>query len=256
MANGFQPAKGGSADAFVAKLNPNGTALAYSTYFGGSGIDAGTAIAVDSNGSAYVTGFTGSNDLPTDQAVQSTFSGGSFDGFVAKLSQNGTALNYSTYLGGNGIDSVFGIAVDSGGNPSVMGVTDSLNFPLSNAWQPAFNGGAADLFIARFIPTTTPTPTPTPTPTAAPVQPPIPPGPIGLQSAAPFQVSSAYKAASGALVSGAGGVQFSYSAADNRYTITLPGHEAGLPRVRMKHGIASGVAGLVLLGAGVWLGRR
>jgi Calx-beta domain-containing protein/beta-propeller repeat-containing protein len=148
--NALQPTKGGSSDAFVAKLNPDGKALAYSTYLGGTGIDGGTAIAVDSSGSAHVAGFTRSNDFPTASALQRMFGGGSYDAFLTRLSPGGTALDYSTYMGGGGIDTAFGVAVDSGGNAHVMGVTDSSNFPTANALQRTFGGGTADLFIASI----------------------------------------------------------------------------------------------------------
>jgi hypothetical protein len=144
---------GGSVDAFAAKINPSGSALVYSTYLGGSGIDGATAIAVDSNGSAYVTGFTGSTDFPTSDALQPVSGGGSFDAFVAKLNPSGTALDYSTYLGGAGIDAGFGIAVDSSGNAYVMGQTDSTGFPTASPLQPTNGGGSSDVFIAKIVPT-------------------------------------------------------------------------------------------------------
>jgi Calx-beta domain-containing protein/beta-propeller repeat-containing protein len=149
-ANALQRNYAGGVDAFVAKLNPAGTALTYSTYLGGTSIEGGTAIAVDSAGNAYVTGFTGSTNFPTVGASQGIFGGGSFDGFVAKLNRAGSALDYSTHLGGSGIDSGFGIAADASGNAYVMGVTDSANFPVTNAFQPTNGGGTADLFIARL----------------------------------------------------------------------------------------------------------
>ena len=140
----------GISDAFVTKLNPNGSALVYSTYLGGSGIEGGTAIAIDSGGAVYVTGFTSSNDFPTTFPLQQTFGGGGFDGFVAKVNSSGSALEASTYLGGSDIDSAFGIALDSARNAYVMGVTASTNFPTANPLQQAFGGGTADLFIARI----------------------------------------------------------------------------------------------------------
>ncbi len=149
LANAAQPLKGGSADAFVAKLNPSGNQLVYSTYLGGSGIDGGTAIALDSSGSAYVTGFTASTNFPTANPIQQVF-GGAYDGFISKLSSSGSALEYSTYLGGSGIDSGFGIAVDASRNAYVMGVTDSANFSVANAFQATYGGGTADLFIAKI----------------------------------------------------------------------------------------------------------
>ncbi len=97
-------------DAFVTKVAPDGTALAYSTYLGGSSGDFGLGIAVDGSGSAYVTGDTLSADFPTSPGAFDRSSNGSFDGFVAKLSASGAGLTYSTYLGGSGEDISYGIA--------------------------------------------------------------------------------------------------------------------------------------------------
>src|SRR3989442_1233628 len=94
----FQTAFGGSVgDGFVTKLNVTGSALVYSTFLGGSGVDVGLGIAVDAAGSAYVTGFTLSPDFPTIRgAFETAFGGGSIDGFVTKLNGMGSALVYST----------------------------------------------------------------------------------------------------------------------------------------------------------------
>jgi len=129
-------------DAFVTKLNSTGTALAYSTYLGGSKIDFATSIAVDSNGSAYVTGGTDSTDFPTTaNTYQSTYTGGSCgpstathpcaQSFVAKLSPAGDALAYSTYFGGNGDTLASGIAVDSSNSAYVTGFSNSTNLPTT-----------------------------------------------------------------------------------------------------------------------------
>ena len=101
-----ESSRSGGGDAFVTKLNPTGSALVYSTYLGGSGNDDGYGIAVDSAGNAYVTGATGSTDFPTTPgAFQTTCNGGNYcakyDAFVSKLNPTGSALVYSTYLGGN-----------------------------------------------------------------------------------------------------------------------------------------------------------
>jgi uncharacterized protein (TIGR03437 family) len=135
-------------DAFVAKYTPAG-ALVYVTYLGGSSDDAGTAIAVDSLGNAYVTGFTTSTNFPTVKgSFQTTFGGQGTsayfqdfgDAFVAKLNPAGTALVYSTYLGGSNDDEGLAIAVDSAGNAYVGGATQSTNFPTSNAYQSKYGG--------------------------------------------------------------------------------------------------------------------
>ena len=138
-AGAFQTAPGGccgSYDVFVAKLNPNGSGLVYSTYLGGSGWDGGAAIAVDSAGNAYVTGYAGSTDFPTTRgAFQTTFGGGA-DAFVTKLNPSGSGIVYSTYLGGRSYDGSRAIAVDADGNAYVTGATVSTDFPTtSGAFQ-------------------------------------------------------------------------------------------------------------------------
>jgi photosystem II stability/assembly factor-like uncharacterized protein len=117
---------------FVSKLNRDGSALVYSTYLGGIGWISG--IAVDRQGSAYLTGYTYSSELPVVNALQAT-GGGKSDPFVTKLSPQGSALIYSTYLGGENEDAGFGIAVDVSGNAYVTGATYSHAFPLVNPFQ-------------------------------------------------------------------------------------------------------------------------
>lgn len=133
--NAFQPAFAGqqfSSDAFVTKFTPAG-ALSYSTYLGGpNGSDTGFGIAVDASGNAYVTGFTSSTSFPTQNPIQGSNGGGfSTDVFVTKLNSLGSALIYSTYLGGTGSDNGRGIAVDSANNAYVTGTTDSGDFPIT-----------------------------------------------------------------------------------------------------------------------------
>jgi hypothetical protein len=152
----FQPILSGS-DAFVAKLNAAGSALAYSTYLGGSGLDGGNAIAVDLTGAAYVTGFTQSADFPTTPGAFANFGSDPFtsDAFVTKLNPAGSALDYSTCLGGkNGSEGGNGIAVDSGGNAYVAGRTSSGDFPTTvGAFQPIRRGQMADGFVTKLNPT-------------------------------------------------------------------------------------------------------
>ena len=102
----FQDTKGADYDAFVTKLNPAGSALVYSTYLGGSGTDdGGCGIAVDAAGNAYVTGYTARpTSRPPTRPCRRTNGGGPYDAFVAKLNADGSALVYSTYLGGSGDD--------------------------------------------------------------------------------------------------------------------------------------------------------
>ena len=148
-ANAVQAAYGGGGDAFVLKLDPSGSTLLYSTHLGGSDSDLGSGIAVDSSGNAYVTGYTWSTNFPTATPLQAVYGGG-YDAFVTKLNAAGSALLYSTYLGGSGREDGYGIAVDSAGNAYVTGSTASTNFPTANAFQPVFGGGSYDAFIAKI----------------------------------------------------------------------------------------------------------
>jgi len=150
-ANALQPAYGGGYDAFVTKLNPSGSALVYSTYLGGNGDDYGYGIAVDQAGAAYVTGYTSSANFPTANALQPAYGNGNDDAFVVKLNPSGSALVYSTYLGGTSDDYGYGIAVDQAGAAYVTGHTRSTNFPTANALQPA-SGGGDDAFVVKLNP--------------------------------------------------------------------------------------------------------
>jgi YVTN family beta-propeller protein len=149
----FQAVSGGGYDGFVAKLNPGGTTLVYSTYLGGSGTDEGAGIAVDSSGNAYVTGGTTSTNFPgvSSSSVQSVYGGGTGDAFVAELNPAGSALVYSTYLGGNDADVARGIKLDSENNVYIAGYTSSTNFPLgAQPVQSTYGGGTYDAFIAKL----------------------------------------------------------------------------------------------------------
>ena len=148
--NPAQSTLNGSTDAFMAKMSAAG-ALVYSTYLGGSGLDVGNAIAVDSSGNAYIGGYTYSIDLPVVNAVQSTIgSVGSPDAFVGKLSPAGNSLSFLTYLGGNDSDTATGIAVDASGSVYVAGWTLSGNFPVLNAYQTS-NAGNYGAFVTKYV---------------------------------------------------------------------------------------------------------
>jgi len=146
----------GYLDAFVTKLNATGSGLVYSTYLGGNGKEAVEnmgrvgGIAVDTSGSAYVGWTTESTDFPTTSgAYRRVFGGGITDAFITKLSPAGGTLAYSTYLGGSDFDQCHSIAVNSSGEAYVTGRTDSTDFPLMNAFQPA-HGGCDDAFVAKL----------------------------------------------------------------------------------------------------------
>jgi hypothetical protein len=157
-------------DAFVAKLNPSGTALAYATFLGGSDWDVGL-VAVDGAGNAYVAGMTLSPDFPTTPGAFDTNYNGEEDAFVAKLNPSGAGLAYATFLGGSDWDAGM-VAVDGAGNAYVAGMTLSPDFPTTpGAFDTNYNG-EEDAFVAKLAVGGGPTPTPTftPTPTSTPVK--------------------------------------------------------------------------------------
>jgi len=127
-------------DAFALKLDANGTTIDYCTYLGGSGPDAGSSIAVDGAGRAYIAGYTNSYDFPTANALQPRIAGLE-DAFLAVLDPTGAKLSWSTYLGGSNDDGALGVAVDSAGNVHLTGYTGSVDFPVQQAAQ-AQPGGA------------------------------------------------------------------------------------------------------------------
>ncbi|MFN0070143.1 MAG: SBBP repeat-containing protein [Chloroflexota bacterium] len=182
---GFDQSHNGGADAFVAKLTPAGTAWVYATFLGGSGDDIAYALAVDTNGAAYVAGRTvstqssfpdgdGFGPIPGFDQVHN----GAFDAFVTVLTSAGTSLAYATYLGGSGNDLAFALAVDANGAAYVAGWTDSTqtSFPDGDpnnddlmgvpGIDQTFNGSFSDAYVVKIVsPTATATPTLTPTPT-------------------------------------------------------------------------------------------
>jgi hypothetical protein len=147
----FQPDLSGTEDAFVAKINTGFVGLLtliYSTYLGGGGADSAAAVDVDASGNAYVTGDTGSSDFPVEDPFQSASEGG-FDAFVTKMDTAGSALIYSTYLGGSGSEEGTAIEVTSSGIVYVTGTTGSSDFPVEDPIQ-ADIAGSNDLFVTKF----------------------------------------------------------------------------------------------------------
>jgi hypothetical protein len=148
-----------SGDAFVAKLDNTGLKLLYFTYLGGSADDGAYDLAIDTAGNTYITGFTVSADFPTKNALFSQINGTQdpnfhvypVEAFVAELNTNGSALVYSTYLGGSASDVGSSIALDPLGYTYVAGYTFSTDFPLVNPLQRLL-GGASDAFVAKFVP--------------------------------------------------------------------------------------------------------
>ena len=133
-------------DAFVTKLSSTGSSLIYSTYLGSQGDDWGNGIVINGSGDAYVTGYTNSYNFPTLYAYQ-TDQGG-VDAFVTRLSSSGNTAVYSTYLGGDGWDVGYGIAVDGSGNAYVTGETQSTDFPTLTAYQA--DQGEIDAFVTEL----------------------------------------------------------------------------------------------------------
>lgn len=138
---------------FLVKLDATGTSVLYGTFFGGSGVDASTNIAIDEAGCAYVTGWTTSRDFPTINAYSASHNGGADDGFVTKFSEDGSMLIYSTYLGGSTpenteSDAAYGIGVDGDGCAYITGQTVSSDFPLVNPLQDTLQGREA--FVSKL----------------------------------------------------------------------------------------------------------
>jgi hypothetical protein len=149
-AGAFQTTDFGSDEAFVTKLDPTGSSLDYSTYLGGTGTDDAYNLALDGSGCAIVTGFTTSTDFPTTAGAPATTLDGSSDAFVTELNSAGSALVYSTYLGGGADDTGESVALDGLGDSYVVGYTNSTDFPTSpGAYQPALAGGN-DAFVTRL----------------------------------------------------------------------------------------------------------
>jgi hypothetical protein len=150
-AGAAQTTSAGNSDAFVTKLDAAGSGLVYSTYLGGSDFEGGQGIAVDNAGSAYVAGYTDSTDFPTTAGAAQTSNAGGFgaDTFVTKLDAAGSALVYSTYLGGGDNDFGQGIAVDDAGSAYVTGET-GFNFPTTPGAAQTTPAGQGEVFVTKL----------------------------------------------------------------------------------------------------------
>jgi len=146
-----QPDYAGGRDAFVVKLNPNGTRILYATFLGGAGFDLANAIAVDAFQRAHVCGTTASADFPVHLALQPAFGGGSIfgDAFLTGFEADGGSLLFSTFAGGTGDDQGRDVALDPAGEIALVGTTASDDFPLANAFQDARAGGL-DAFVMKL----------------------------------------------------------------------------------------------------------
>jgi hypothetical protein len=159
IAHAAQPTIGGADDAFALKLSRNGDALVYSTFLGGNSTDICYGLGLDRQGRAYLTGMTRSQDFPLVAPLFPSYGGGEADLFVTSLSPDGSAFEYSTYLGGQAQDEAYAIAVNPAGSVFLTGDTRSANFPLVNPLDnglndqpPVSNDIAPDAFVTRLAP--------------------------------------------------------------------------------------------------------
>jgi len=151
----------GVRDAFAFKMLNDGTDLSYSTYLGGSQEDTAFGlVVVPTTGVVYLTGSTQSDNFPIENSYDNSYNGLT-DCFVTKLSADGSAISYSTFIGGDAFDSGKSITIDSSSNMYVAGVTASSNFPTISAYDSSYNSGedAFVLILDEVAPTTTPPPT-------------------------------------------------------------------------------------------------
>jgi uncharacterized protein (TIGR03437 family) len=148
VASPLQAHLAGGKDAFLSVLDPSGARLVWSTYLGGSQDEWPTSIAVDSAGDIHIAGWTYSPDFPLRQAADMRY-GGKQDGFAAKVKGDGSAIVFSTYLGGSNDDYATGVAADAAGNTYVSGVTDSSDLPVVNAIQSGLSG-TINAFVAAL----------------------------------------------------------------------------------------------------------
>jgi hypothetical protein len=146
--NAYDDTYNGTGDAFIVKLNATGDDLLFSTFIGGTSYEAGWGIAVDDSGNSYITGDTSSNDFPTMNAYDNTYSG-TGDTFILKLNATGDGLLHSTFIGGTGREYAYNIAVDASGNSYIIGDTTSNDFPTVNAYDDTYNG-SSDAFVVKL----------------------------------------------------------------------------------------------------------
>jgi hypothetical protein len=150
LKNPIQKNKSAAYDAFLAKFDPTGQTLIFSTYYGGNANDFAGGVAVDPSGNAHIVGYTLSTNFPTKNAIQPA-SAGNWDAFVSAFNPNGTSVLYSTYLGGSQLDFGDGIAMDRLGNAYVTGGTLSTDFPNIHAFHKK-NAGKYDAFVTKISP--------------------------------------------------------------------------------------------------------
>lgn len=153
----FQPKYAGGQDAYVIKVNADGSRFLYSTYIGGTGEDSagltGKVLTVDPKGNAWVVGLTKSRDFPLKEGIQTSYGGGELDSFVLALDPSGSRLKFSSYYGGDGFDNIEGVTLAADGSVWGSGLTSSRNIPTVNALQNNYGGGQYDALIVKLYPT-------------------------------------------------------------------------------------------------------
>ena len=156
-AGAFQTIKSGPApgsniarDAFVAKFSPDGSALEYATFIGGSLRENCLSLAVNNAGEAFICGLVNSTNFPVTAGAYQTIHGGAVDGFAVKLNSTGTALLYSTFLGGSGLDQAWGIALEQDGDAVVSGLAGNASFPTTPGAFSQIFAGVQDAFVLRL----------------------------------------------------------------------------------------------------------
>lgn len=153
--NAIQPTHhGGIYDGVLTKLDPQGNPI-FSTYMGGNGADYADGLATDSAGNVYLTGHTESTNFPTTAGAFQTSNQGFYDGYVTKITPDGSSIVWSTYLGGMYSDESHAITIDTQGNVYLTGWTVSTNFPTLNPFQPAVSDNSGDAFVTKMNPSGT-----------------------------------------------------------------------------------------------------
>jgi hypothetical protein len=151
-ANGYQTTLAGTSNVFITKFNAGGTGILYSAYLGGSGVDIPSQIVLDATNDIFVVGSTNSNNFPTTSGALEQDYSGNQDAFLTELNPGGSALVYSTYIGGTRADFGTAVTLDAAGNAYVTGSTQSTDFPTMNPLQIS-DAGLYDAFVTEVSPT-------------------------------------------------------------------------------------------------------
>jgi len=138
-------------DVYVSKLSSNGSSLIWSTFIGGYESEFPTALEIDDSGNIFVTGHTESSIYPTTKGVFDETFNNDYDGFISKLSNDGSSLLWSSFIGGSSFDKVNDLVIDNIGNVIISGYTNSTDFPTTNgAYNETYNGSDSDVFVSKF----------------------------------------------------------------------------------------------------------